>query len=163
MKFTKKGFTPLEILRGGISTNMKKTKKVLTGFTLIELLVVIAIIGILASVVLVSFPGATKKAKDARIISGIAQARTIMTYVCDSEGCDKFLKTHPDMTAIIADIDGQLPTAGASVITNTTGRDGNACISASMNDTNQGAYYCADRTGIAKYTTAQCLATGLCP
>ena len=36
------------------------------GFTLIELLVVIAIIGILASIVLISFPGATKKAKDSR-------------------------------------------------------------------------------------------------
>ncbi|PIP31805.1 hypothetical protein COX24_01590 [bacterium (Candidatus Gribaldobacteria) CG23_combo_of_CG06-09_8_20_14_all_37_87_8] len=32
-----------------------------SGFTLLELLVVISIIGVLASVVLVSFPGAQKK------------------------------------------------------------------------------------------------------
>ncbi|PIR91221.1 hypothetical protein COU02_00865, partial [bacterium (Candidatus Gribaldobacteria) CG10_big_fil_rev_8_21_14_0_10_37_46] len=34
------------------------------GFTLIELLVVISIIGLLASVVLVSFPTSTKKTRD---------------------------------------------------------------------------------------------------
>ncbi len=38
-------------------------KQIQNGFTLLELLVVIAIIGVLASVVLVSFPSATKKAR----------------------------------------------------------------------------------------------------
>ena len=50
-----------------------KNKK---GFTLIELLVVIAIIGILASVVMVQFPGAVGKAKDSRAISALSQMRT---------------------------------------------------------------------------------------
>lgn len=45
--------------------NSKKTmiKQKQKGFTLLELLIVIAIIGVLASVVLVSYPSATKKAK----------------------------------------------------------------------------------------------------
>lgn len=46
------------------------------GFTLIELLVVITIIGILASVVLVNFPGAVKRANDARVVSSMSQIRT---------------------------------------------------------------------------------------
>lgn len=43
------------------------------GFTLIELLVVIAIIGIMASIVLVSFSGASDKAKIAKAKSDLGQ------------------------------------------------------------------------------------------
>ena len=45
------------------------------GFTLIELLVVIAIIGILATIVLVSLGGATKKATDSKIIGQLSSMR----------------------------------------------------------------------------------------
>jgi prepilin-type N-terminal cleavage/methylation domain-containing protein len=48
------------------------------GFTLLELLIVIAIIGLLASVVMVQFPGATKKARDARRLSDVAQILTAL-------------------------------------------------------------------------------------
>ena len=80
------------------------------GFTLIELLVVIAIIGILASIVLVSFPGASKKAKDSRVISAISQARTVMTYVYANDGsyadfdCD-----HTDMVNLCAEVASNNP------------------------------------------------------
>jgi len=46
------------------------------GFTLIELLVVISIIGILASIVLIQFPGAVSRARDSRVMSSLGQFRT---------------------------------------------------------------------------------------
>lgn len=52
-----------------------------TGFTLIELLVVITIIGILASIVLVQFPGAVNRARDSRVISAFSQMRTQASVV----------------------------------------------------------------------------------
>ena len=143
-----------------------KEKKV-SGFTLIELLVVIAIIAILASVVLVSFPGATRKAKDSRIISAIGQARTVMTYVCANEGCANFSCTHTDMQALCADIADNAPNGTTSIsaggINDDPDGDGidNACISAKLNAIAQGEYYCADTTGKADYTnTDTCNATG---
>jgi prepilin-type N-terminal cleavage/methylation domain-containing protein len=48
------------------------------GFTLIELLVVITIIGILSSVVLVSFQSVNKKARDAKRISELKQFSTVL-------------------------------------------------------------------------------------
>ena len=47
------------------------------GFTLIEMLVVVAVIGILASVTLVALGPSRAKARDARIISAVSQARLI--------------------------------------------------------------------------------------
>lgn len=130
------------------------------GFTLIELLVVIAIIGILASIVLVSFPGATKKAKDSRIVSAISQARTVMTYVYANDGSyDNWSCTVPaeEMPPICKEVANNHPTKGTNptiakytkpLATNSTA----ACIYSLLN-AKTGYYYCADSTGVAGFTT----------
>ncbi len=131
------------------------------GFTLIELLVVIAIIGILASIVLVSFPGATDKAHDTRIISAIGQARTVMAYVKADDGSyATFTNGTPnDMIALTAEVVDQCNgcTVANLIVVKSTGATANqnACMYSELNETGQ--YYCADSTGVAgKYpgTTA---------
>mgnify|MGYP001618170500 CR=1 FL=1 len=115
------------------------------GFTLIELLVVIAIIGILASIVLVSFPSATKKAKDSRIIGAIAQARTVMTYVNGNDGnYANFTATTPaeDMGPINTEVTAN---GGTLVVVKKTGNTA-ACMYAALNS---GGWYCADSGGLA--------------
>ena len=57
------------------------------GFTLIELLIVIAVLGSLATIVLFSFPGATKKARDSIRRSDIKQYQTAMeVYANKNDG-----------------------------------------------------------------------------
>lgn len=65
---------------------IKRSQNIKTGFTLIELLVVIAIIGLLASMVMVSFPGATKKARDAQRLIDMHQILTALTIYKANEG-----------------------------------------------------------------------------
>ncbi|RLC39625.1 MAG: hypothetical protein DRH33_02345 [Candidatus Nealsonbacteria bacterium] len=136
------------------------------GFTLIELLVVIAIIGILASIVMVTFPGATRKAKDARIMSAIAQARTIMVYLYDRDGdfsnfnCDNEAENLDDLCG---DIAKNSPDASEPVIATGTAPDGNpsACIYSPLNS---GDYYCADyysgKADVVADPTATCFTGG---
>jgi len=61
---------------------MKETR----GFTLIELLVVIAIIGLLATMAVVSFGGAQKKARDARRKADIRQISKALELYYDMYG-----------------------------------------------------------------------------
>ena len=156
-----------------LGAEFKKMFSKSKGFTLIELLVVIAIIGILASVVLVSFPGASKKAKDSRVISAMSQARTIMTYVQANEGgftAANFSCAIADMTVLCGDIaKNDLGAAALNFVIVGSGSTSAACISAPLNATaNQ--FYCADDSGVAgrttgtlgvicNATTARCLGT----
>jgi len=127
------------------------------GFTLIELLVVIAIIGILASIVLVSFPGATKKARDSRIVSAISQARTVMVYVYGNDGnYDNFTCDNPEMDALCQEIDTNYggDDDNEPVIAKGTDANGNptACIYSPLN-AKADYWYCADSAGKAGFTT----------
>jgi len=63
-----------------------ENQRIKFGFTLIELLVVISIIGLLASIVLVSFPGAMKKVRDAERLQDISQILTALTIYRANEG-----------------------------------------------------------------------------
>src|SRR3989344_6738941 len=58
-----------------------KLKNNQQGFTLIEMMVVIAVIGILSAAVLAGLGPSRAKARDARIISGLNQIRTIAETV----------------------------------------------------------------------------------
>ena len=119
------------------------------GFTLIELLVVIAIIGILASIVLVSFPGAQRKARDSRVVSAISQARTIMAYIEANENSyATFLSGHADMIALWDEIVANDRDATTPVINSAAA---GACIYAQLS-AKDAWYYCADSTGRAGFT-----------
>lgn len=127
-------------------------KKHKRGFTLIELLVVIAIIGILASIVLVSFPGATRRAKDSRVISAIAQARTEMTSYNANQGTYVGFVVS---TAIGTEVTNNSYGDTSLVVRNSADA---SCMFAPLNEKGgEGAgnatYYCADSTGIAGKTT----------
>ncbi len=129
---------------------MRKTKKFLAGFTLIELLVVIAIIGILASIVLVSFPSATKKANDARVEASMSQMRAIMASYQSANGSytDFSCSVPSEMVNLCADVNSK----SYGKATNMEVSAGAVCVYASLNAQDGATYYCVDSTGIAGAT-----------
>jgi len=77
---------------------MKETQ----GFTLIELLVVIAIIGLLATMAVVSFSGAQKKARDAKRKADLAQIAKAAELFFDETGSYPREGCNPDASNVDA-------------------------------------------------------------
>ena len=81
------------------------------GFTLIELLIVIAIIGLLASVVLISFPSSTAKSRDSGRMQELKQIQTalLLYYDINQEmpmnrgGTDKYCDDNSDFLQELVD------------------------------------------------------------
>lgn len=133
------------------------TKK---GFTLIELLVVIAIIGILASIVLVTFPGARDKAKDARIISAVAQMRTEMISYYNDQSPNTYVGFNDGSSAEMTSLDADVTAQGGGMVYTAMSADA-GCIYTPINDgTDQ--FYCADSTGVAVQTACSPAMAGGC-
>ena len=132
------------------------------GFTLIELLIVIAIIGILSSVVLVTFPTATKQAKDSRVISAIGQMRTAMATLYSVQGSytlpTPLSCTDPEeMPVLCAEVKKNHPVKDTEPTIrkydDVGGDHHGACIYSKLNKTAGGPwYYCVDSAGKAGST-----------
>jgi prepilin-type N-terminal cleavage/methylation domain-containing protein len=121
------------------------------GFTLIELLVVIAIIGILASVVLVGFSDTRDQARDARIMSAMAQIRNQAEVYYMREGNYKYtdMFANDNIESLIDDITAQVTAPTTSV------EEDSYCVVSALNA--ETYYFCVDSTGkAATQTTAAC-------
>lgn len=111
-------------------------------------MIIIPIIGILASIVLVSFPGATKKAQDARIISAIGQTRVVMIYIYSKENSyNGFGCNQEDMKELCREIRENSPEGDSPVIEQSKG---GACIYSKLNS-KEDYWYCADSSGVAGF------------
>jgi prepilin-type N-terminal cleavage/methylation domain-containing protein len=139
------------------------------GFTLIELLVVIAIIGILSSIVLVALRNARSKARDARIVSDLAQLRSMAEVAYQIDYSD-FNLTSGDAKTLADDVVAQGSTA--TLVKKTDNSE--YCLYSKLN-VKKGAddnYYCVDSSGTAGFTTTDpgagttppcSTATAVCP
>jgi prepilin-type N-terminal cleavage/methylation domain-containing protein len=111
------------------------------GFTLIELLVVIAIIGILASVVLVGFGDTRDQARDARIMSAMAQIRNqAEVFYNDNNTYDGMMSADAIVT-LVDDIEDQSSDLTAEIAETSV-----YCVVAPLKTSGS---YCVDYTGKA--------------
>ena len=131
------------------------------GFTLIEMLVVVAIIGILPAAVLVALGPSRNKAKDARIVSGIQQARAIGETLYDPVSSSPYSKFviagNTALTAIQADVTAQ---GGTLVIDLSASGTAYAVYSKLASEATN--FYCADSAGKV-ITSTNAPSSGACP
>ncbi len=148
----KKSFSNLSLFSGSAA-----------GFTLIEMLVVVAVIGILSSVILNALGPARNKAKDARIIQEVNQARSLAETLYNGT-YDNLPNVDPqsslpinndNLTSLINDIATQ---GGQLVIRKSI--SGTSYVMYSQLNTLAGTgsvpqtdYYCVDSAGHSDYTT----------
>ena len=105
------------------------------GFTLIELMTVVAIIGILAGIVLVSFPAAQDRAQDGRVMNAMDQLRTKME-ICKGNNGGDYQAASTCASSLVTEINNN---AAASLTNNNTATD--YCIDVQLNS---GNYWCID-------------------
>jgi len=123
-----------------------KPKKKKKGFTLIELLVVIAIIGILSSIVFFAMRGATSRARDAKIISAMSQARSLAEISFNDNNASY---GQVCATSTIGNIQTEIRNAGGNDFlcypTSTA-----YCMKVRLNNNN---WWCIDSTAVSKQCT----------
>ena len=111
---------------------MVKSKQ---GFTLIELMTVVAIIGILAGIVLVSFPAAQDRAKDGRVMNAMDQLRTKMEICKGNNGGD-----YQDVTTCASSLETEINNNAAANLTDFNSTSA-YCVDVQLNS---GNYWCID-------------------
>lgn len=131
------------------------------GFTLIEMMVVIAVIGLLAAAVLTGLGPARNKGKDARIISGVQQVRTLAETLYNPASATPYAAVVPgevNIAKVIADVGRQggaltiMPAAPTTVYA--------AYSKLASKDTD---FYCVDSGGFAGIiTNVAAAADGTC-
>ncbi len=122
------------------------------GFTLIEMMVVIAVIGILSAAVLAGLGPSRAKARDARIISGVQQVRSLAETLYDPTSANPYaglsICDADPATGLCEKVEKDIEDQGGEL--EIIGHDAGFAYSAhSKLASDPTKYYCVDTTGFA--------------